>query len=166
LFYKLKGQFILRGWERLPYAIQDRRTGRTAFLDETFFQAASFCNGLVDVDSPFIPQKHRDAINKMEEAGIIEKCAYGDQPEDYQKYRKYPCRFIRRAHWSITGKCNLRCYSLCWAGFFSVIRGAISIAFPARSMTAAHGACDILFVKAPATQCTYLRMADCFRAYR
>ncbi|HHW47906.1 MAG TPA: hypothetical protein GXX14_04710 [Clostridiaceae bacterium] len=38
MFYKLKEQFILRGWERLPYAIQDRRRGLTAFLDETFFR--------------------------------------------------------------------------------------------------------------------------------
>lgn len=109
MFYKLKERFILRGWERLPYAVQDRRTGITVFLDEPSFQTASFCNGLVDVDSPFILQKHRDAIHKMEKAGMIEKCAYGDQLEDYQRYRKMPCRFIRRAHWSITGKCNLRC---------------------------------------------------------
>lgn len=79
------------------------------FLDEQAFQALSFCNGLVDIDNPVVLPVHRQIIALLLENGIIKCCEYGDTLSENQKYQLIPCRFIKRAHWSITGKCNLHC---------------------------------------------------------
>lgn len=93
----------------MPYAVQDTRTGQTSFLDETTFQAVSFCTGTFDVDSPLLLPVHQEIIGKFKDRNIIEECIYGEEIKEDQKYRLIPCRFIRRVHWSVTGKCNLRC---------------------------------------------------------
>jgi len=31
MFYKLHERYVLRGWEQLPYAVQDTQTGSTNF---------------------------------------------------------------------------------------------------------------------------------------
>lgn len=45
----------------------------------------------------------------MEKRGLIAPCQreYTIRPE--QAYKIYPARYIRTAHWSITGHCNYRC---------------------------------------------------------
>ena len=37
MYYKLNENFVLRGWERLPYAVQDLKTGNTQFIDALTF---------------------------------------------------------------------------------------------------------------------------------
>ena len=58
---------------------------------------------------PIIPAKIRNIIAEAERQGIIEQCPPGQDLSDNQKYRKYPARYIRQAHWSITGRCNYKC---------------------------------------------------------
>jgi len=55
---RLKENFVLRGWFRLPYGILDTNTGKTTFLDAGIFQAASFCNGEVDLNLPVVLPSH------------------------------------------------------------------------------------------------------------
>ncbi len=43
------------------------------------------------------------------ERDIVEPCSYGEGLAPDQEYRQYQNRFIRTAHWSITGKCNYKC---------------------------------------------------------
>lgn len=109
MFYKLHERYVLRGWEKLPYAVQDTQTESTNFVDQTTFQAVSFCDGMMDVDSPLLLPIHKEIIGKLKNIGAIKQCSFGDKLQEKQKYRMIPCRFIKRAHWSITGKCNLRC---------------------------------------------------------
>lgn len=109
MFCRLKESYVLRGWERLPYALQSRETGKTFFIDETTFQALTFCNGLIDIEGPFLLPIYKRIIAELIEKGIVRECACGDELKEEQKYRLIPCRYIGRAHWSITGKCNLRC---------------------------------------------------------
>ncbi len=109
VYCRLKERYRLRGWERLPFAIQDVATGGVLFLDEKAFQAASFCNGMVDVASPLLLPAHRRAVALLKEQGIVEECAFGEEVKEEQKYRLIPCRYMRKAHWSITGRCNLKC---------------------------------------------------------
>ena len=109
VYCTLKERYRLRGWERLPYAIQDVAAGGVVFLGEKAFQAASFCNGLVDVTSPLLLPEHRQAVALLKEQGVVEECAFGERLKEEQKYRLIPCRYMRKAHWSITGRCNLKC---------------------------------------------------------
>lgn len=109
MYYKLKEDFMLRGWDKLPYALVNRRTKRTQFLRKNEMDALMLCDGTVDISLPFIPKEIRDMIPVIEKNGIIEKCSAGEKLEKNQEYVKYPARYIRTAHWSITGKCNYRC---------------------------------------------------------
>ncbi len=109
MYCKLKEPYVLRGWEKLPHALQNLETGVTMFLDDVSWQALSFCNGRVDTDSLFLPPPFAKIIKKLIHNAVVEECAYGSGLTREQEYRLIPCRFIARAHWSITGKCNLRC---------------------------------------------------------
>ena len=109
MFYKLKEQFRLRGWERSPRAIEDRQRHLVSFLNERQMDALKLCSGKIDLDLPIIPEDIRKMIPDMEREGIIERCEPGDVIRAVQEYKRYPCRYMRKAHWSVTGRCNYKC---------------------------------------------------------
>jgi radical SAM protein with 4Fe4S-binding SPASM domain len=109
MYLRLKDNYVLRGWKGLPYGITDTRTGQTLLLDALTFQAVSFCDGQTDLSSPLLLPSHHEAISKLMKEGIVEECSQSHLLDSYQKYRKTESRFADSIHWSITGKCNLRC---------------------------------------------------------
>jgi len=108
MFYKLNPSFMLRGWQKLPYAIV-RKGARPTFISKTEMQALQLCNGRIDLNLPLVPQEVRDLLPTLEKHGVISRCEKGDSIAPEQEYRLYPARYIRTAHWSITGHCNYRC---------------------------------------------------------
>jgi len=72
-------------------------------------QALQLCNGKIDTSLSLIPQDIRDMLPLIEQNGIITRCEPGDTILPEQEYKCYPARYIRTAHWSITGQCNYRC---------------------------------------------------------
>ena len=113
MFYRLKEQFLLRGYERLPHALIDSRTGKAVFLREKEMNVLKLCDGTVDFDLPLIPDSWRELVQEVEKHGVAEPCERGEGISEKQKYRLYPARYIETAHWSITGKCNYRCRHCC-----------------------------------------------------
>lgn len=109
MYYRLKKQFLLRGWEKLPYALVDRETGLALFINAEEMDALQLCNGRIDLDISLIPENIRKMIPEMEKNGVIERCNAKESILPEQEYRKYPARYIRSAHWSVTGRCNYRC---------------------------------------------------------
>lgn len=109
LYKKLKSQYALRGWHGLPYGIMDTKTGQTCFIDAVTFQAVSFCDGKMNLESPLVLPAHRESIRKLEDGGVVEECSPDAELEEWQKYRRSVGRYAASAHWSITGRCNLRC---------------------------------------------------------
>ena len=109
MFYIIKEQFLLRGWEKLPYAVVDRNSKKTIFIRKDEFDLLNLCDGTVDLSLPLVPAKMRDMIPIIEKNGIIEPCPEGKSLKPDQKYRLYPSRYIKTAHWSITGRCNYKC---------------------------------------------------------
>ncbi len=109
MYYKLKQPYALRGWDKLPYALINRNEGTVVFLNKTEYDALSLCDGIIDADSLLIAQGYRDIIDKLVENHIVERCEKADEICSWQKHMQYPARFIKTAHWSITGKCNYRC---------------------------------------------------------
>ena len=109
MFYKLKENYLLRGWEKLPYALVDKNKTYPVFITAREMQALEMCNGQIDLSLPLIPQQIRDMIPQIEKKGVIRRCEKGDAIAPEQEYRRYPARYIRTAHWSITGRCNYRC---------------------------------------------------------
>ena len=108
-YYRLKDNYILRSWDKLPYAVVDTQTLMRAFIDSKYFSALKLCNGNIDTSLPFITDSDRDIIREFEEKGIVEPCSPGQAITEKQQYRKFPVRYIRLVHWSITGRCNYRC---------------------------------------------------------
>lgn len=109
MYYKLHENFGLRGWEGAPYALRHFPSGMTEFLNETQFQALSFCDGGFDCDSILLSPAHKKVIEGAANNSVITPCEKGPGLSQRQKYRLFPCQFIAIAHWSITGKCNMRC---------------------------------------------------------
>jgi radical SAM protein with 4Fe4S-binding SPASM domain len=109
MFYRLKDDFILRGWHKLPYALVDRRSGRTMFMRKPEMDALLACDGFTDLSLPATSEDIRSLIPQIEKKGIIEPCRQGEGLHLWQRYHCYPARYIRTAHWSVTGRCNYRC---------------------------------------------------------
>ena len=109
MYYKLNENYLLRGWQKLPYAVVDKRRQRPIFINAKEMRALELCNGQIDLSLPLIPQEIRDMIPQIEKNGIIRACEPGDAIAPEQEYKLYPARYIRTAHWSITGHCNYRC---------------------------------------------------------
>ena len=109
MFYKLKENYLLRGWQKLPYALVDKRRRQPIFITAKEMRALELCNGQIDLSMPLISQEIRDMIPQIEKNGIISPCERGDAIAPEQEYKLYPARYIRTAHWSITGHCKYRC---------------------------------------------------------
>jgi len=109
VYYRLKEDIDLRGWELLPYAAVDHKKGNVNFFDKETFDALLLCEGKIDLDLPMIPQRVRDKVAKLAEQNIVEPCKSGDSISDSQKYRRYDNRFMRSVQWSVTGCCNCKC---------------------------------------------------------
>ncbi len=108
-FYILNEPFALRGWEKLPYAVLDKKTGRVFFLNAKAFEVLELCDGGIDFTLPIFSDETRNIAKQLEKEGVVSACEHGAKLQEGQTYHLYKNRFIKRAHWSITGKCNYRC---------------------------------------------------------
>lgn len=108
-YYLLKPEFGLRGWQKLPYAIVKKGAVMPSFLDEETFDVLSLCNGKCDFSMPLISDRQREIVKQLLNEGVVEQKVQTGQLEKNQEYKLYSSRFIRTAHWSITGKCNYKC---------------------------------------------------------
>lgn len=109
MYYRLKEQFALRGWEKLPCGLADAQTGDVRFLDSEDMDALRLCNGKIDLDLPLIPQSVRERVDRFVNEGVVAPCKPGESIDPDQAYRRYGARYIHTVHWSITGRCNYRC---------------------------------------------------------
>ena len=109
MFYKLHEKLLLRGWQKLPNAVVEQGVGRPVFITAREMDALKLCNGMIDVDLPLVPQELRDLVKLAAERGWVAPCERSDAIRPEQAYKCYPSRYIRTAHWSITGHCNYRC---------------------------------------------------------
>ena len=105
----LREDLVLRGWEKLPYAVVERPHNGVTFVDARTFEALSLCDGQIDLSLPIISDEVRAIVEKLEEQGAVRPCEPGERLTPDQEYRCQQNRFVRTAHWSITGKCNYRC---------------------------------------------------------
>ena len=109
MYYKLKDGFALRGWEKLPFALCETGKGNVEFLTRSEFLALSFCDGITDSESFLISPGIRKNMEEAVRKGFAAACRKGDTLRQEQKYHLYPCHYMEKVHWSITGKCNYRC---------------------------------------------------------
>jgi len=109
MFYIIKPHYWLRGWEKLPYALVNTKSGKANFISKAVFDALSLCDGSIDIDLPLISREIKTTIEALEKEGVVEASQIPGTLLDEQAYRLYPNRYIHTAHWSITGRCNYKC---------------------------------------------------------
>ena len=109
MFYKLKSNYMLRGWKFLPTGVINRETRKFKFLSRKKFGVLEMCTGLLDSESLLFDDEQRKIMEAFRADGYLEANDTPSPLEDVQKYKFYDNRFIHSAHWSITGKCNCRC---------------------------------------------------------
>lgn len=109
MYYILNQAFRLRGWQKLPFALLERPSNRVHFLNKPYFETVSMCNGYIDFDTFFASDTHRQIAEDLLKKGVIRTCEFGEELLPAQEYKLHDNRYIRTAHWSITGKCNYRC---------------------------------------------------------
>lgn len=108
-YYRLKDNYLLRGWKKLPYAVLDKKTRRVGFVDGERFAAIQYCCGTISEEcASFIPV-YKNTVEELLKAGVVEKLDSPKPLNKEQEYFEYPSRFVHTALWSITGKCNYKC---------------------------------------------------------
>lgn len=108
-YYRLNDKYILRGWEKLPYAVIDTQTDKPEFIDAKHMNALKWCDGNTDITIPLISDDERAIIHEYAERGIVAPCEKGRTITKEQEYKIYPARYIHSVQWSITGRCNFKC---------------------------------------------------------
>ena len=109
VYYKLKDDLRLRGWELLPTGIVQQLSPAVSFMPANAYQALQKACGSIPVNSPLFSLEEKKILGELVEEGLLEE---SDKPVPLtpeQKYRLYPNRFLYSVHWSITGNCNCRC---------------------------------------------------------
>ena len=109
MYYRLKSDYMLRGWKFLPTGVINRDTREYKFLPKEKFSVLKLCDGQNNSDSAIFDDKQRKVIEEFIADGYVEAKEEISPLEDVQKYKFYDNRFMETAHWSITGKCNCKC---------------------------------------------------------
>ena len=107
--YILTPAWSLRGWKKLPYAVQSLYFPKTEFFGEADWRLFSACDGQTDIDWDALTDAQRGRYDHWEQGGFIRRAQYGERLCPMQEYRFFPARFKQGVQWSITGRCNYRC---------------------------------------------------------
>lgn len=108
-YAKLKPEWLLRGWTDEPRTLLNAKTGDCRKLTEPMFDMAKACDGLTNLDDATGYLQQAILLNPLIKAGLAEECEPEDAIKPWQVYRQAANPFVRSVHWSITGKCNLKC---------------------------------------------------------
>ena len=109
MFYILNERYRLRGWQKVPYAVFDTVSKSPAFLSRERFSLIAKCDGFHSINREELSAELQNFLADSLANGVIREAALGDVLLPGQKYKLYPCRYKRDVHWSITGRCNLKC---------------------------------------------------------
>ena len=109
MFYCLKENYLLRGWDKLPTGIVKRMSGEVYFLDPKMYSKIRDFDWMLFEGSPFLTKEQQQFMAQLAEHGLVDLCEKPRPLSEEQTYRKYPNRYLRAVHWAITGRCNCRC---------------------------------------------------------
>ncbi len=112
MYYRLNDTYLLRGWQKLPYALcqRDDMTKRPIFFKKDDFMRLLTCNGIELVNEEELDETGKKFYEELLTRDIIE-CSETplEKLKSIQRYRVFKGAFIQSVHWSITGRCNYRC---------------------------------------------------------
>ncbi len=109
MFYKIRQQYRMRGWEKMAWVLVRRPENSYKTLTAEEFQVLVLCDGRTKLSGACMTDEMQQILKELIEEGIVELCEKEDPLAEEQYYRYYDNRFVRSAFWSITGRCNCRC---------------------------------------------------------
>ena len=109
MYYKLKDEFRLRGWELLPTGIVQRLSGAVEFLPPAVYHTLQKACGSLPVGSALFSAEEKQILSELCAAEILVTCEKPAPLSAEQRYHAYPNRFLYSIHWAITSNCNCRC---------------------------------------------------------
>lgn len=109
MFYKLKSDYVLRGWEEMSWVLVKRPENATRLMSQKMFQVLLLCDGETELPGELLDDTLLEVLHKCESEGIIEASVQTSPLDPDQNYRYYSNRFTSRVFWSVTGRCNFRC---------------------------------------------------------
>ena len=107
MYYLLNETRSLRSFQDKPFMIIDLTTGAGLAVHPDTFQTLLCCDGKTNADE--LPEEVRERLRQLEELGLASRSDEPAELKPAQKHRVYPNVYVERAHWSTTGRCNLRC---------------------------------------------------------
>lgn len=109
MYYRLRDDFLLRGWNLLSFALYDKKLHRASFFNKDVFFIMCLCDGEHDINIDELSSSEKRQLNNLVNKNVVEKLDHPLKLNDNQKYIKFPSRYMASAQWSITGKCNYKC---------------------------------------------------------
>lgn len=109
MFYRLKPDYILRGWDKMTGALIKRPENKVRILSKETFQVLLVCDGETDLAKEMLDESWNNILRRLETEEIIESREFPNPLEKDQRYHYYNNRYVEMVFWSVTGKCNFRC---------------------------------------------------------
>lgn len=109
MFYRLRDEYVLRGWEKFTSALVKRPRNFFKPLQPDEFSLLTLCDGEIDFLDLSLSKGQEKALQDFLEQKIVERVTEPTPLQEDQLYRFYPNRFVRSCFWSMTGRCNYRC---------------------------------------------------------
>ena len=105
--YILQEEYILCGWEKMPYALKNIKAGMTRAVAERPFELLFSCSGKKEIHMDRLDEKERRFLEAALKDGVIRQAKDGETRD--LVYHRYKGMWKDTVQWSITGKCNYRC---------------------------------------------------------
>ena len=109
MFYKLKPNYALRGWEGMSGVLLKRPANQIQKLTLEQFQVLTLCDGETMLPSGLMNEALENTLQQCIAKDWVESCEKPCPIETNQYYKYYKNRFVQSILWSVTGKCNFRC---------------------------------------------------------
>ena len=109
MFYRLKSDYLLRGWYGMSWVLVQRPSNQVKILAQNMFQILTLCDGETELSDEVLDDTLKDALRQCLADDLVEACAEAHPLAPEQYYVYYPNRYVEKVLWSITGRCNFRC---------------------------------------------------------
>ncbi len=108
-YFKLAPELLLRGWRDMKYGFVNWKEGGIVGLTRPVADALELAWNGISIDSPVMLPSYRKALEELVRyrCGTLTEQFSAPLPEQLMK--SAPCNYTAAIHWSITGRCNMKC---------------------------------------------------------
>lgn len=108
-YFKLYENYILRGWVNFRNVLFNRNTRQGNLISEFERQTIQLITSGIPVDSFSLTQQHKKVISQLVDNKVGELVDSPVELTSDQRFHPTSANIVHNLHWSITGRCNLKC---------------------------------------------------------